>query len=79
MLPQNLQHGPLGESQLASAVSNLRSGLRQAALCCGASDIAGLFLRHFRLGPHEPLGFWELAHVARKTARITEVRSWTAC
>lgn len=77
MLPQNLRHGPLGESLLASAVSTLRSGLRAAALGCGANDMAGLFFRHFRLGPHEPMGFWELSHVVRKTAKVTEVRGVT--
>ena len=73
MLPQNLRHGPLGESLLASAVSTLRSGLRAAALGCGASDMTGLFFSHFSLGPHEPMSFWELSHVVRKTAKVTEV------
>lgn len=74
MLPQDVQRGPLGESQLASAATVLRSGLRQAMLSCGANDMAGLFFRCFRMGPHEPMGFWELSHVTRKTAEITEVR-----
>jgi hypothetical protein len=73
MLPHDLRHGPVGESELASAVANLRCGLRSAALSCCASDIPGLFLRKFQLGAHESMGFWELSHVVRKTAGITEV------
>eukprot|EP01043_Picozoa_sp_COSAG02_P010264 COSAG02_NODE_358_length_23882_cov_25.508683_4_plen_191_part_00 len=73
MVPHDLRHGPVGESELASAVTNLRCGLRSATLSCCACDICGLFSRKFQLGAHEPMGFWELSHVVRKTAGITEV------
>ena len=84
MLPHDLRHGPVGESELASAVANLRFGLRSAALSCCASDIPGLFFRKFQLGAHESMGFWELSHVVRKTAEITEVsetyeNNWLLC
>ena len=69
---QNVPHGPLGESKLASAVIRLRSAMRQAAFDSGASDMPGLFFHRFRLQPNEPMGFWELSHVVRKTAQLTE-------
>ena len=66
------KRGPLGESVLARAVVILRAGMRSAALDAGADDLLGLFQFRYRLQPDEPMGYWEMVHVVRKSCRLTE-------
>ena len=46
--------------------------MRSAAFDAGADDLLGLFNFRYRLKADEPMGYWELVHVVRKSARLTE-------
>ena len=65
--------GPLGESALAAGIIELRSALRSAAFDAAAGgDVMRLFENRFQRKAHEVLSFWELVHVVRKTAKLSD-------